>query len=123
VIFWTDHAEERLKQRGREKLSSIIEQAIEIQRWEEWFEVDTREGRGLRCNLVVDAGGGVRAVARRNGDAVVIVSILTEQQYQFNVANLWSRTAREALHRPRNAPNKTRPMVPLTHRPFSKLKP
>lgn len=124
-IYWSHHARDRLRERAsKANATALIERALAARSWEIWFEVDERNERGLRCNLVVEAGG-VRAVARHgeNGEDLVVVSVLTEHQYQFNIANLWAKTSAEAiaLVRERYYASQRRyakPMKPLTHSPF-----
>lgn len=132
IIDWSAHALARAKERGPAwgLFRALIERAIEARDWEFWYEVDTRENRGLRENLVICANhpdGNSYAVVRQSPDrAYVVVSVLTEEQYQFNKRALWSSTPQRAVreHERREEEKKqglttTRP---LTFNPFEKLK-
>lgn len=128
-IEWTDHALVRAKERGPVwgLFRALIERAIESREWEEWFEVDRREDRGLKTNLVVRATDGTSAVVRISGDdgAYLVVSVLTAEQYKFNSEQLWSKTADRALaHAAKEEADGRLGLSPtraLTHSPFAVL--
>lgn len=125
-VVWSDHATVRTRERtgtwGR--FRNGVEAALEAREWEEWFEVDTREGRGLRTNLLVRSDNAW-ALARLGTDGrYVVCSVLTNAQYDFNARNLWRASAAAALgkaeldaEQARSGP--VRP--PLKHNPFAKL--
>lgn len=126
-VFWTEHALERARDRAMP--SGIIENVRAkgyARDWESWFEVDPREhprsstgaARGLRENLLVSAPGGW-AVVRLDRDVYVVVSVLTEEQYQFNRSTLWGSTKERAE---RLAARGAGQPLPLTHKPFARLK-
>lgn len=100
-VAWSDHALVRAKQRGPDwaTFRTAVERAIEARDWEEWFEVDPRENRGLRTNLVVRSPDGTAAVVRLvpSNDCYLVVSVLTSAQYEFNAERLWFITKAGAL--------------------------
>lgn len=116
-LFWSDHALERLEERARASFVRAVRDALRARDWDVWYEVDPREGRGLRRNLVVPRQGEYRAVVRVNEDGnYIVVSVLTAQQAHFNTSALWHKTAEAARA------NRPRPTAgPLTHNPFATL--
>lgn len=126
-VFWTEHALERARDRAMP--AGFIENVrakVYARDWESWFEVDDRAhprsstgaARGLRENLLVCAPGGW-AVVRLDRDVYVVVSVLTEEQYQFNRSTLWSPTpgrAREKLELEARGERE-----PLRFSPFARL--
>ena len=109
----------------------MVERSIESREWESWYEVDGREGRGLRENLVIRAtncDGHTYAVVRTtNGGGYIVVSVLTNDQYEFNTKSLWSSTAEGALREHERRESERRaglsPTIrPLTFNPFAKIR-
>lgn len=132
-IVWSVHALARAKERGPSwgLFRALIERAIEAREWDIWYEVDEREGRGLRENLLIRAAhnsGDTYAVVRQSPDhTYVVVSVLTQKQYEFNTKSLWSSTPQGALREHERQEAEKRQGLspttrPLTHNPFSKIK-
>lgn len=120
-IVWSPHARQRAEQRGPTTLKSIherIRNAFAAHTWEERWEVDVREGRGLRLNYLVRCGD-CWALLRLAGDSrtFIICSILTLYQRDFNETHLWHRSAEDA-RAAADAP-KTHASAPVTHNPFA----
>ena len=131
-IAWSDHALDRAEERGPawDLFRTLVERAVESREWDVWYEIDPREDRGMRENLVVCAKGKEEtyAVVRITRDGVyLVVSVLTKKQHDFNTRSLWFRTPqaarKEAAQRESAAQQGVAPASrPLTHNPFAKLK-
>lgn len=120
-IHWTDHALDRLEERARVDFARVVHGALRARDWAVYYEIDPREGRGLRTNYVVPREGEYRAVVRMNPNgAYIVVSVLSAQQAEFNAATMWGATPEQARERARR---ETGERAPLTHSPFRKLLP
>jgi hypothetical protein len=119
VIIWSDHALDRLEERARTDFARAVHGALRARDWAIYYEIDPREGRGLRTNYVVPREGAHRAVVRLTprGDYIV-VSVLSAQQAEFNATTIWGSTPEQAQLRG----NRERGTSPLTHNPFRSLK-
>lgn len=133
TVHWSDHALDRAKERGPSwgLFRALIERSIEARDWEIWYEVDPREDRGLRENLVICAphpSGPTYAVVRQPPDhSYVVISVLTQKQYEFNKRSLWSSTPQGARKEHERVEEEKRRGLspsarPLTFNPFQKIK-
>lgn len=131
-IAWSDHALARAKERGPAwgLFRALVERAVESREWDSWYEIDPREGRGMRENLVVCATAkkeNTYAVVRHtNNGAYLVVSVLTQQQHDFNARTLWFRTPEGARAEATRAEAEARAGLspsgrPLTYNPFERL--
>ena len=127
-IIWSPHALKRAKQRGGtwERFRNHVEGKIESREWDEFYEYDPREGRGVCRNLLVRVCFVSALVRVGSDDVYIVVSILTRAQREFNETTMWSKDARQARLRYETSPRATaelgvRPRG-LTHSPFSNLK-
>lgn len=122
TIIWSPHAKERsVKRAGATwwKLHETIDRHVRVEAWEIWWENDRREKRGIVANHVVPVDeAACYAVLRRgpgerpNEEVLIVVSLLTREQYEKNKKVLWFRSYEECAAGTRT----------LKHTPFSNLK-
>ena len=118
AVILSPHAKERLVERSNllpvSRFLDLVRDKVEQRDWQEWWEYDQREGRGVRLNrLVFIPEAQAWALLRQPEDDVyVVASVLTQKQYAFNAENLWHRDRAKAV-----PPNRTITR-PLTHNPF-----
>ena len=115
-IHWSGHALDRLKERAGISLPQVQRDAqvgLTSGRAEEWWEWDTRRGRGERRNLLIRV---YHPSTDRNRDTWLLFRLderdptlahactaLTPHQYQANAQLLWSKV--------RGGPKGTQPLT------------
>lgn len=122
TLIRSPHADDRLRERTestRLEVHRLVVEALRQRAWNEFWEYDPREQRGICRNLLVQVAGSFWVLVRQATDGTYIaVSVLTQKQYENNVALLWHRDAEAA----RLAMLRRKDPKPLTHNPFKKLK-
>jgi hypothetical protein len=122
AVIWSPHAKERLSERARQRVPEVdaeLAQKHNARDWEEWYEHDPREGRGVVLNRLVLLDSAQCWVLLRPADGGrnhVVASVLTPAQYDNNSQTMWSRSPGLAAPPPRATRDK-----PLTHSPFRAL--